>query len=231
MSPSARRVREAPRISVNGLSEYLVAGASRRRRIVEEQKRPRDFQVTYYREAEEAICEYLLSNPRDPSILTKAVQALRPDAGRTGWQVSRRLTCIDAVKSFEAVADRLSFASLPLRRGPNSPKPLVVAGVALSVRPELLIACERDGTRFLGAVKLYFSKNEALTEEQGRYIGTLVHLHLEASYPRVGSTDYRLCHAYDVFGKKVVVAPSSFKRRRQDVAAACAEIALAWATS
>ena len=43
-------VREKPRISLNGLAGYLVASASRRRRIITEQKRPRAFQVTQIEE-------------------------------------------------------------------------------------------------------------------------------------------------------------------------------------
>lgn len=62
------RERHAPRFSVNSLSEYLVANASRRRRILEEQKRPRDFQVIYYKEAEEAIVRFIVDD-RDPASL------------------------------------------------------------------------------------------------------------------------------------------------------------------
>jgi hypothetical protein len=43
-------VREQPRVSLNQLTEYLVANSARRKRIVEQQKRPNTFQVIYYQE-------------------------------------------------------------------------------------------------------------------------------------------------------------------------------------
>ena len=43
-----QKVKESPRISINVLTDYLVAPPARRRRLIEQQKRPKAFQVTYY---------------------------------------------------------------------------------------------------------------------------------------------------------------------------------------
>jgi len=44
--------RDEPRISLNQLTEYLTANSSRHKRIIEQQKRPNDFQVIYLRAAD-----------------------------------------------------------------------------------------------------------------------------------------------------------------------------------
>ena len=48
-------VRQAPRISVNKLGEYMTATPLRRRRIVLDQKRPKTFIFARYREPQDAI--------------------------------------------------------------------------------------------------------------------------------------------------------------------------------
>ena len=231
MSTPRTKVREAPRISVNGLAEYLVAGAGQRRRIIEQQKRPRTFQVAYYREAEEAICSFLLSEGRDADLLKRAVLELRTGTGEKEWEVSRRQACVEAIGCIQRAVSEIPLAGLEIKRGSNTVKPLVISGVTVSVRPELLLCAEREGARRIGAVKLFFSKTEAVTEEQARYAGTLVQQHMETTYPRVGTADYHLCFVLDVLGQKVFRAPGSYKRRRNDEEAACEEIGRAWASA
>lgn len=231
MSTPRTKVRETPRISVNGLAEYLVAGAGQRRRIIEEQKRPRPFRVIYYREVEEAIRNFVVSEERDAAALRRAASQLRAVTGESEWETTRRLACAEAIECFLRMVGALPFGTYQSLRGPNNARSLVIAGVTVSVRPEILLSVEREGARRIGAVKLYFSKSDPVTEEQARYAGALIHQHIDSTYPRMGAVDHRMCFVIDVFGEKVFSAPASYKRRRSDMEAACEEIARAWAVT
>lgn len=72
---SSEEGRPSPRISATKLGEYLTATASRRRKIVEDQKYPPPFQVARYTEAEKAIVEFLTTG-RDAARLERRKAAL-----------------------------------------------------------------------------------------------------------------------------------------------------------
>ncbi len=227
------KVRTNPRISVNCLAEYLVVGAARRRRIVYEQKRPKNYQAPYYTYAEEAIVKFLASPERDFGVLDQAaanLQALETVSRRIKWELTRRAACTEALQAFRDLAAGDLFAGLTVTRAPQNPRLLQLGGIGVSVRPEVLLETLGKEPR-LGGAKLFFSKNEALTEDRALYAGTILHQYLDTHPKRTGMVDYRHCLVIDVFAKKVFAAPRTYKRKRTDIEAASLEITLAWETA
>ena len=64
-----QRARNDSRISVNKLTEYLVAGSTRRRSIVSEQKRPSEFMTIYYQPAQDIIVDFMVGNAGEGELL------------------------------------------------------------------------------------------------------------------------------------------------------------------
>ena len=226
-----QRVKGDPRISVNSLAEYLVSGAARRQRIIQEQKRPKTFMVTYYDEAEEAIAEYLASQRENTSVLDRVSSTLKSEVQLKEWELTRRATGVEAVETFRSFAEDLPLENFILKRGAESPRRSHLNGVSISVRPELHFTVVGENKNRIGAMKLYFSKNEALSEDRARYAATVLHQHIETQYPIAGLADYRMCIVLDVFAQKFYTAPRTYKRKRQDIEAACSEIARSWSFS
>ncbi|HJX29871.1 MAG TPA: hypothetical protein VJ885_18365 [Thermoanaerobaculia bacterium] len=224
-----QRVHEDPRMSVNSLAAYLVAPAARRQKIILEQKRPKSFQVAYYDEVEEAIVGRLSSPNQSTEALDAALSKLQLSSGLKDWELTRRSTGIEAIEAFRSTNIDTPLEGIDILQAPSRPRHMHVDGVAVSVRPELLLANtngEKTKAR-LGVIKIYLSK-KPLTEERARYTGTILYKHVEAQYSSLGTADHRLCFVLDVFAKRIFSAPQSYKRRQEDVEAACKEIALAW---
>lgn len=219
----SQRVRRSPRFSLNALSEYLVAHAARRRKLIEEQKSPRPFQVTYYSKAEEAIANFLVT--RDRQALDDGLSKVRLEPGLNEWERGRRLTCAEAIQAFAQI-ESLPFEDFSRRYGPKSPRRLDIGALSVSIRPEVLLASREDARHVVGAVKLYISKNQPLSDPRARLAGAILHRYVSSTYSR--SVDYRSCFVVDVFRRKVYPAPRTYKRHWQDVEAACFEIALLW---
>lgn len=229
MEEIKRKVREAPRVSLNALSEYLVAPAATRRRIVQEQKRPKAFQVAYYTEIEETISHYLASKNREVSSLGLDFRTVQKSSKSPDWELSRREAATEALEAFRKLTPDLPIDDLEVRRGPSKARTLEIAGVTVSVRPEaILVAGSGSEEAQIGAMKLYFSKNKPIGEERARYAGTVLHQFLEEYYSHLGVPDYRSCLVVDIFAGKLFAAPRTYKRRRQDIEAACLEIGLMW---
>jgi hypothetical protein len=221
--------RSQPRISVTKLGEYMVANPARRRRIVIDQKRPQEYIVARYNDAQESIVEFLV-HAIEKDFLRQKVEELSGGVASTEWQAQSHQLCAEAISSFLEFVDGISLEGFELRRGDAAPPKLDIAGVSVSVRPEVLISGNsRKGDRITGAIKLYISKTTPLTGEAGEYVATTVHQFVKDNQLDEGKADFRLCYVVDVFNKKLFSAPRSHVRRRSDIEAACEEIARAWA--
>ena len=221
-------VRNAPRITLNALAEYMTASASRRRTILAEQRDPKAFRVAYYAEAEAAIVS-ALSDGRSVDALDEGRKRVLALPVSKEWDASRRQTQLEALEAARSFLRTDEAAKLPtLALNHRKSQTLPVGRVAISVRPELFIS-SASGT-VVGALKLFFSKTTAMAEERARYAGALLHLYTEVALAAGPNADCSNCFVVDVFAKKVFTAPRTFRRRRLDINAACEEIAAGWST-
>jgi hypothetical protein len=137
------------------------------------------------------------------------------------------LNC-DLLGNLLDIPDLLPLDGLTLTALPNSQTDLSISGVAVSVRPEILLRGVHRGQEVIGALKLYLPKTYPLTAATADYITTTIHQHLTTYPPAPIPVDYRLCFVADVSARTVFAAPRSYTRRRSDIVAACEEIAVRW---
>jgi hypothetical protein len=226
--PSVVASRVTPRISVNKLGEYMEASAGRRERIIQDQKNRPAFQVARYQEAQDAITDYLLRGARDESIITMAIERLDSAAPTTEWDEQRKKDCIGALESILSFDEFPFLDNMLIVRGTLNPSKLAIAGVQVSVRPEIILRQTRSGGQVVGGVKLCLAKTMPLSDASASYIGTVLHQYVEQKVPGGSSAQFKNCVVLDVFAKAFYLAPRACTRRRQDVAAACREIARMW---
>lgn len=210
---------------MNALAEYLTASAGRRRAIITEQRSPKTFRVAYYADAEDAIVGAIAGQLSQAPLDAGRAKILVAPVSKQ-WDMARRdtqLDAIEAVRTFlqSAAADSLRDLALARRRT----SPLLVGGVAVSVRPDLLV--EATPGEVVGAVKLFFSKTAVLNDERSRYAGAILQMAVESLKGAQG-VDHRRCLVLDVFAGRIHQAPRTSRRRRQDVEAACSEIETMW---
>jgi len=218
-----------PVVSLNKLGEYLTAKPARRAKIVVDQKRPKEFIVTRYKEATTAIVHFLEDGGDNIDILDAAISKLESKRARTPFQEQDRVLSIEAIHAFQELYSTHAFEGIGCRRAPTGSPKLEFGGVAISVAPNLIVrGSNRRGETLLGEVKLHFSKTHPLVTEAGEYIGTTLFEHATRTLSDQGKVDVRCCLSVDVFAKQIYMAPRAFKKRKQDIEAACAEIALHW---
>lgn len=220
--------RELPRISVNKLGEYLVAKPARRRRILEDAKRPPDFIAPRYRDFYEVAPNYLSSNPLDDEIVVSAIENIQSRPVGSEWDEQNRVLNCDLLTNLLDVPDLIDIDRYSVSALPHAPDTMLVSGVEISVRPEMQLVYSSRGRELHGAIKLYTPKSFPLSQESGDYISTLVHRYCAQSGIGADQMDYRHCHVIDVPAREVFTAPRSFTRRMADVEAACLEITALW---
>ncbi len=224
------KARTSPRISVNKLGEYVVANALRRRAIIKDQKKPRTIYVARYGKAEAAIQDYIVAESPRPEELAIIAREMLTAEHATSWQEETAELCAKALHSFIKIADAIPVRGLArIKVSDNIPK-MNIADVAVSVRPEILLARPESPAEIIGAVKLYFSKSTPLHKGPAEFIASIVYRYIAECVSTEALADYKLCFVLDVFSGNIFVAPKSFKNHMKNAQTNCMEIAALWPT-
>jgi hypothetical protein len=212
---------------VNKLGEYLIATPARRRRIIFDAKYPQEFITRRYLKAESAIKDFYLNAAKDERIILNAIKELQEYRPKNKHQLEVKNSCIDALSKFLKLNDNFAIVDGDKHyyEGINKSATLNFAGTEISVRPEVLIF---ENGEICGAVKLYLSKSHPLSKDSGEYISTLIKSYLEEEYDL--TIKARNCFVLDVFSNNIFIAPNAFKKRLNDIEAACEEISSRWPT-
>lgn len=225
--------RSKPRISLNKLGEYAAeSNPSRRRRIVRDQKRPKNFIVPYYDPVRDAVVSYIANDEANLSPLRDAINKLEGESPTSTWKEQRLQSCLDTIAAFRSQFDTVlgqeEIYAVPARK--TDPASIQVEGVKVSIRPDLLVyGKDGRGKEIVGAIKLHFSKGHPLNDTSGKYVATLLHRHVEERLASNGLYPSRKwCLVLDIFEGERFTAPRSYKRRRKNLAAACEEIRTIW---
>lgn len=208
----------------------MSANASRRRRIVIDQKKPKPFVVTWYRDARSEIVNYFLSGG-DPGSVEAALENLgSSEAGDNRKRQEEELSA-EALAAFLDGQEDFEVWDVEYARAQSSAPKLEIGGVSVSVQPDLLIKGSRKGRPFRGALKIHIVKGRQLDDEAGVCAAAVLKQWVAdhfATEEEPVHPDY--CMVLDVFAGQLWRAPKSAKRRMDRVAAACEEIALRWPT-
>lgn len=222
--------REEPRISVNGLAEYLKASPERRRSIVKEQKRPSDFKVSRYRTARQTLRDAVSNG--DLSLIGDAIAELQAADADSDYEAKNHELNIEALTRFgELVADDLmeEIGDLNAESTNRGAPKLEYAGVRISVWPEITLRGDYRNDEVVGGVFFHFSKSRELGDDVGKYIGTLIEEYLEMNeLEDADKVSRRHSIVVDIPRGEFFTAPRYKTKRRRDIAAACEEIALRW---
>ena len=226
----ADSTRDGPRISVNALTKYLGANPAQRRRIVSEQKQPREFQVIYYKPASDTIRAFLIDEDRDEDLLVSEIDRLYTLNPKNDYEKHRWTNNAEALGSFLEFHEDVDTLDLGVSNTSTQYPKLHLSGVDVSVFPELLL--QGTHTRYgetVGGINLFFTKDAKLrlTDTTGRYPSCLVYRLLTESIADRHVLP-RACITLDVFGQTVHAAPKAHKRLMGEIEAACQEFAMWW---
>ncbi len=220
------RINHEPKMSLNALGEYLTVGPARRKSIIRDQKYQKTFITARYKEAEKAITNYLVGGCQDDQTLKDTVIRLLTADHESEWRRQAFNNCADAIDSFRDMAKDLPIKAVKATHAEASQPKISIAGVAVSVRPEILL---RDKTgNIVGAIKLYFRKSKELSEKTGKLIATVLRTYLMDTFNAADTVKPAKCLVMDIFSGQIHQAPKAYKRAMANVQSACEEIAIRW---
>lgn len=225
-----------PQLSANQFAEYLHATAVRRRGILKTAKYQNTPAPVRYQYARQSIARYFRNG--DMGVLYKTVEYLTTELEQhqVGVKILNEFALSDHSLSLEAMnrfITSLNAFSIPpskMTLGDSHPNKLDIAGVLISVRPDVIIQSKhKTKGDTAGGLLLSFSK-EPKRNEFGVTAATLVHMYAEQEFSPASYPDPKICFSLDVFGQTLTPTPVSSKARKTNMVAACEEIAVLWPT-
>jgi hypothetical protein len=229
-------VHQEPRISANKLAEYVIADPSRQRTILRDCKFARRVMVVHYKETRACVPHAFGESSFNIDVLVRRAQEIEGgnDAPElSDWQRNDNTNSALALRHLAAVAPELSWGKarrLHVRLGGLS-----IAGVQVSIQPELVFSFEHRSIPKVGAVILNTAKGADKSLERrngahcvGDYLSSLVFQVLLAKATKFGAPLNTRCYAVDVFRERVYTAPTSYRKLNKNLEAACEMIASRW---
>ncbi|QLH40735.1 MAG: hypothetical protein HWD60_19820 [Defluviicoccus sp.] len=238
MTTSSIPHRHTPRISVNDLARYMVSSPTAQVGII---RRARDAiipPVTRYRDARKPLCSYLTDRSRSVNPLVSAEQMLlqrAEDPSESSFRQDDAKQTIAVLNAIQGMSNQLG--SFDFHHAPNSQSPVVICGVEISVRADLLVYSTVRSKQQIGAAIFRLSQDDAETDaarvkrkKMGQYVATLARIHLDKNITSERIAASRLCMSIDVQHGEVFQAPAA-AQLTSNIENACRFIAALWQTA
>jgi exonuclease VII small subunit len=219
-----------PRISVNDLAQYMVASETTKQSIIRRNYDPQPFVVTRYQDARQSIKAYLSDISRQKNPLNDAISMFEQraaDPAESDLRQDDAKQSIEVLTALRGMDNKLS--RYQFHDAPHSQPKLLISGVEVSVRADLWIHGQLRGENQIGAALFRMTQNTGgRRDEMGKYVATLLRMHLDQNNPSDRKPANRLCMAVDVRQGDIFVAPNASSRRMNDLEAACRVIHALW---
>jgi len=216
-----------PKVSSNKLGEYhSQVDPARRRTIVKDQVKSNPAAAPSYQKALPIIAACGIGPAFDSRKLSTAIERLEKISGGTPWTQRDRANTILALRHWQEIAGRISLPTgFVVSKGDHSAPKIKMGGVAISVRPDLLIKGTCQGRKVTGAIKLHFSKTSGhqLRKKGGSCVAILIQQFLQEHKAQDGGARSSLCFSIDVFAERIVTAPKNQALFLKSIEASCEE--------
>lgn len=228
------RLRAAPGISANELARYLVAGDHAREGIIRRAKEIATAPVIRYRDLRHGLSGYL-ANPVRPGVMLGNLEGLlqqkSDDPSLTHFVREDAAASLEALGSFRRFQNQLGgFDFKAVTRTPALP----IEGVAVSIHPDLALTQRSRVVDRYGVVLFRFAKGEdsqnaaSKRAEMAKYVATLALMEASEHCAANHIAHPSLCLSVDIHNQEIVAASGSYTNRRNDIKAACRQIARMW---
>lgn len=142
---------------------------------------------------------------------------------------------IEVLSAAQRMANQL--AGYEFSSAPANQSKLMIAGVEVSAKADMLAKTVVRGRDIHGAAFLRLTQDDATTEgaiskrrDVGLYVATIARMHADQNLALPGEIGNRACMSIDVQHGECFLAPDANSRRKTDIENACRFIAAIWAS-
>ena len=198
--------------------------------IIRRAAEPQTYVTTRYKDVRAPVRAFLSDNNRRGNPLNDAeamFEQRAEDPAESDLRQDDARQSIEVIRSIRGMANQL--AGFQFVEAPHSQPKLILSGVEVSVRADLWVNGSARGREQIGGALLRMTQDDgARRDDMGRYVATLMRMHLDQNNPTNREPANRLCMAIDIRHGQVFAAPNASTRRMNDMTAACQAIHALW---
>src|SRR5690606_2711948 len=166
-------------LSVNQLADFVNASEAKKRSIINQQKTPNEFKISYYQLPKASIKKSMATSGDLETILI-GLDKLRVKKPEKKRQINDRIVSIEALQRFVnmKIPDLLKKYNYKVIKDIKI-KSTTINGVEIIVSPDLIIEIDIDGIKYLGGFKIHISKGNVFDIRQQTYVATAMRKYLD----------------------------------------------------
>lgn len=205
------------------------ASDAKKKSIINQQKTPNEFKISYYQLAKARIKKSMASSG-DLDPILNGIEQLKGKKPEKKRQISDRVVSIEALQRFV----NLKIPGLLKKYNYQVIKDIKIKstffnGVEIVVSPDLIIEIDIDGHKYYGGFKIHISKGNVFDSKQQTYVATAIHKYLSEIFKESGGTVLaELCLSIDVFSDRIVSSPEDITQKVKDIEVTCEEVKKIW---
>jgi hypothetical protein len=229
-------IHHSPRISAAKLAEFVIADPARQKTIIKNSKIAQKSVILQYTKTRQCFHRAFTGNGLDGNVFQVRASEIEKEKSETTWQQGDNERNVLALNHLVKIAPHIKWKDATIIRKPSSGwGSLEIAGVKVSIQPDLVFSFEHQNITKIGGVLLSLSKNEqnALSRSNGNnriadYLTCLLFQLLLKRSKHLGAPLNARCLAIDVFREEIYHAPVNYRTLNKHMEAACEVIALRW---
>lgn len=214
----------------------MVSSETARIGIIRRSKTPQIPPIIRYKDARHPIIAYLSDANRHVNPLISAEERFHQraeDRSVGPLKQDDALKSIEVLHAIQGMANQL--AAFDFHPAQTSQPKLIIGGVEVSLRADLIVHGTARGKEQVGAAIFRMTQDDAETDEarakrqnMGLYVAVMARKHIEENIQSDREPTNRLCLSIDIQHGEVFPAPSASTRRSNDLESACRMIAAFW---
>lgn len=216
-------------LSLNQLAEFSISTDTRKKRIIEQQIKPKTFLVSWYQLAKGGMKNYFKNvNDITPLLSTIDLVLKKPDEGKKRRHIDKQVS-IEALRRLMEMKIPEILKSTKYEIITPKEKTIELYWVNIIVAPEIIIKAEIQNKIVYGAIKFHITKSKPFTNEQASLATSVIFEYLKTHIAAKGEVIVpELCFSLDVFGKGLVHAPLNRIIPMKNLKSICDEIVRLW---
>ncbi len=217
------------KISINPFVDFYKGTESKKRRIINESKKPPILKVAWYQTSRACIKKSLSDNGNYEPIIQGLIK-LKEKIVSKPQQINNKNASIEAMRRFLEVdiPEILKNHDLTIIKE-SKVKSTTINDVEILVSPDIIYTLNYKGKKYIGGIKIHLSKGNIFEIDESKMVATILHKYISEiaeNYNAIPLKD--ICFSFDVFDQKIVSAPKKSKRIFSKFEIVCDEIKRFW---
>ncbi len=199
--------------SVIQMANFAFGTDATKNRIVKQQLKPNKFLIPWYQLSKARIAKSLKLRG-DSKPIEEAIEILVNRVPTSKRQATDKTVSLEALERYVTMKIPKILSDFRYEVVKPVVRSTMIAGVEVSVSPEVIVRGEIDGETVIGGLKIHISKGDPFEKERAQYVSNTIYHYLRNEIAEEGEHVLpNLCYTIEIFGGRIVQASNNVLKK------------------